>query len=141
MAPPSQTVPSSTTAPAAMMVLLCTTALSITMAPMPMSTLSCTVQPCTMALCPMEILLPIIVFVRLKVQWITAPSCTFTLFPIRMLLTSPRTTALNHTLHSVPISTSPTMVQLGAIKQSSPHLGNTPSTGKINAITSTIYEL
>src|SRR5215203_3167179 len=51
-----------------------------------------------------------------------------------MLFTSPRTTALNHTLHSSPITTSPTIVALGAIKQFSPHLGVLSSTGKISAI-------
>src|SRR5258706_7479808 len=51
-----------------------------------------------------------------------------------MLLTSPRTTALNHMLVFSPISTSPTMVALGATKQSLPNLGNLPSTGRIVAI-------
>src|SRR5258708_20937050 len=51
-----------------------------------------------------------------------------------MLLTSPRTTALNHILVLSPISTSPTTVALGAIKQSLPNLGNLPSTGRIVAI-------
>src|SRR5690349_1253406 len=64
----------------------------------------------------------------------TAPSCTFTLLPIRMLFTSPRMTALNQKLHSLPVTTSPTIVALGAIKQLSPNFGYTPSTGKMSGI-------
>ena len=47
--------------PAAIIVLLFTTAPSITIAPIPINTLSCTVHPCTIALCPIETLLPIVV--------------------------------------------------------------------------------
>ena len=58
----------------------------------------------------------------------------FTLFPILMLFTSPRMTAENHTLHSFPIVTSPTIVALGAMKQFSPISGDFPFTGRITAI-------
>src|ERR1700761_7274261 len=58
----------------------------------------------------------------------------FTLLPIRMLFTSPRTTALNHTLHSPPITTSPTTVALGATKQSSGITGAIPFTGNITGM-------
>src|SRR5690606_39044610 len=58
----------------------------------------------------------------------------FTLFPIVMLFTSPLTTALNQTLHSLPITTSPTIVALGAIKQSSGICGDTPFTGSITGM-------
>ena len=125
---------SKTTAPAAIILLLPTCALSITIAPIPISTLSSITQPCTIALCPMLTLFPMIVFVFSKVQCITAPSCTFTLLPILILFTSPRITALNHTLQSFPITTSPTIVALGATKQSLPITGLIPFTGSIKLI-------
>src|ERR1051326_5973006 len=53
---------------------------------------------------------------------------------MRMEFTSPRTTALNQMLHSSPITTSPTTVQLSAKKQSLPNFGETPLTGFIKAI-------
>src|ERR1051326_2353311 len=53
---------------------------------------------------------------------------------MRMEFTSPRTTALNQMLHSSPITTSPTTVQLSAKKQSFPNFGETPLTGFIKAI-------
>ena len=57
----STTVFSRTTEPAAMMEFDLMTALSITIAPMPMSTLSSIVHPCTIALWPIETKLPIVV--------------------------------------------------------------------------------
>lgn len=63
-----------------------------------------------------------------------APSCTFTLFPSRIKFTSPRTTALNQILQSSPITTSPTIVELGAKKQLLPNSGNLFSTGSITGI-------
>ena len=50
-----------TTAPAATIELLSTTQPSKTIAPIPISTLSLRVQPCMMALCPMETLSPMVV--------------------------------------------------------------------------------
>jgi hypothetical protein len=50
------------------------------------------------------------------------------------MFTSPLKTALNQMLQSSPITTSPTIVALGAIKQSFPKLGRTPFTGKITGI-------
>src|SRR5882757_4893223 len=64
----------------------------------------------------------------------TTPSWMLTLLPMRMLLTSPRMTALNQMLVSSPISTSPTTVALGATKQLFPNFGNLPSTGRIVAM-------
>src|ERR1700753_3624690 len=64
----------------------------------------------------------------------TTPSWMFTLLPMRMLLTSPLTTALNQTLHLSPIFTSPTTVALGAIKQLFPNCGDFPSTGSMTAM-------
>jgi hypothetical protein len=55
----------------------------------------------------------------------------FTLLPMRMLFTSPRTTALNQILHDSPNITSPTIVALGATKQESGICGITPFTGSI----------
>jgi hypothetical protein len=51
-----------------------------------------------------------------------------------MLLTSPLTTALNHTLHSSPNITSPTTVAFGAIKQVDGIVGIMPFTGNIYII-------
>jgi hypothetical protein len=51
-----------------------------------------------------------------------------------MLLTSPLITALNQTLHWLPICTSPTIVAFGAMKQSTPQVGAFPSTGTIKAM-------
>ena len=79
----------------------------MTIAPIPTSTRSLMVHPCTMALCPILTSFPIVVGAVWKVQWMTALSWIFTLLPIRMLFTSPRTTALNHTLQSSPVTTSP----------------------------------
>ena len=59
--PDGTCVPSSSIAPAATMLLLSTTQLSITIAPIPIRTLSCIVHPCTIALCPMLTLFPIVV--------------------------------------------------------------------------------
>ena len=50
-----------TTAPAAIILLLYTIQSSIIILPMPTSTLSCIVQPWTIALCPIDTLLPIFV--------------------------------------------------------------------------------
>ena len=58
-----------------------------------------------------------------------------------MLLTSPRTTALNHTLHSEPITTSPTRVALGAIKQSLGIVGETPLTGSMTGMIQWVLRL
>src|SRR6185436_4356150 len=63
-----------------------------------------------------------------------APSCTFTLFPILIKFTSPLTTVLNQMLQSSPISTSPTIVELGARKQLLPNCGNLFSTGSITGM-------
>src|SRR6185436_471195 len=63
-----------------------------------------------------------------------APSCTFTLFPILIKFTSPLTTVLNQMLQSSPISTSPTIVELGAKKQLLPNCGNLFSTGSITGM-------
>src|SRR6187200_367966 len=63
-----------------------------------------------------------------------APSCTFTLFPIFIKFTSPLTTALNQMLQSSPITTSPTIVELGAKKQLFPNCGYLFSTGSITGI-------
>jgi hypothetical protein len=63
-----------------------------------------------------------------------APSCIFTLLPIRILFTSPRTTALNQIEHSSPIITSPTTVELGAKKQDAGIVGVIPLTGSMIGI-------
>jgi hypothetical protein len=55
-----------------------------------------------------------------------APSCTFTLCPSLIEFTSPRNTALNHTLQSSPITISPQSVAFGAMKQLFPHEGFFP---------------
>src|SRR5579863_3707316 len=124
MVPDSTFVPSSTTAPAAMMEFLPISALSIIMAPMPTSTLSWIVQPWIIALWPMETQLPMVTEVFLYVPWTTTPSWIFTLSPMVILLTSPRTTALNQMLQSSPMVTSPTTVALGARKQFFPNWGD-----------------
>lgn len=64
----------------------------------------------------------------------TAPSCTFTLFPMQIEFTSPRITALNQILQSSPIVTSPQSVAFGAIKQLFPHKGLIPFTSHKNDI-------
>jgi hypothetical protein len=48
--------------------------------------------------------------------------------------TSPRTTALNHTVQSLPIVTLPTIVAFGANQQFSPFCGIFPKTGNIRAM-------
>src|SRR6185436_11370997 len=58
----------------------------------------------------------------------------FTLFPMVTEFTSPRTTALNHTLQSSPILTSPTIVAFSARKQFFPRTGVLPFTDFISAI-------
>jgi hypothetical protein len=51
-----------------------------------------------------------------------------------MLLTSPLITALNHTEHSSPIITSPTIVAFGARKQEEGIVGKIPLTGRMSGI-------
>ena len=51
-----------------------------------------------------------------------------TLLPTRMLFTSPRTTSLNQTLQSFPISTSPSTTAFSAMKQLVPNFGVKPRT-------------
>src|SRR4051812_18219170 len=50
-------------------------------------------------------------------QWMTAPSCTFTRFPMVTLATSPRTTEANQKLVWSPTETSPTTTEEGARKK------------------------
>ena len=64
----------------------------------------------------------------------TLPSWMFTPFPMRMELTSPRSTVLNQMLQSRPIFTSPMIVALSAKKQFSPISGVKPLTDFISAI-------
>src|SRR5690606_22967733 len=104
------------------------------MAPMPTSTLSPSVQPWTMAPWAIETLSPMTTRARSEVQWIIAPSWMFVLLPIVMECTSPRTTALYHTVQLSPITTSPTTTAVSARKQFSPNLGVNPLTERINAI-------
>src|SRR5258707_1938436 len=56
------------------------------------------------------------------------------LLPIVIECTSPRTTALNHTVQLSPIVTSPTTVALSARKQFLPNWGEFPRTDLIKAI-------
>jgi hypothetical protein len=51
-----------------------------------------------------------------------------------MEFTSPRTTALNQILQDEPITTSPTIVALGAMNASSGIVGWTPLTGRMTGI-------
>src|SRR3954465_8663259 len=71
---------------------------------------------------------------RWYVQCMQAPSCMFTLSPMRIKFTSPRTTVLNQIEQSFPITTSPTTVAFGAMKQLSPNCGYLFSTGSITGI-------
>ena len=64
----------------------------------------------------------------------TLPSWMFTPFPMRMELTSPRSTVLNQMLQSRPIFTSPMITALSAKKQFSPISGVKPRTDFISAI-------
>ena len=66
------------------------TALSITTAPMPISTSLPTLAPCTTALCPTETLSPSTVSETSSVPCSTAPSWTLLPFPMRMAPTSPQ---------------------------------------------------
>jgi hypothetical protein len=84
-----------------------------TVAPMPMVTPSLTVVPWTTAACPMVTSSPTTHGVP-RSTWSTAPSWTFERLPMRMGATSPRITALNQTLDSDPISTSPITTAPGA---------------------------
>src|SRR5690606_5700957 len=104
------------------------------MAPMPINTLSFTTQPCTTARWPTFTKLPMVVGAVPYVQWITAPSCILVYLPTQIRLTSPRTTALNHTEQWSPSVTSPTTVAFSAKKQSVPIAGLTPFTGSIKVI-------
>jgi hypothetical protein len=100
------------TAPAATIELLSITQLSITIAPIPINTLSCIVQPCTIALCPIETLylLQLDVFISTMNH---APSCMFTLFPIEIKWTSPLITAKPNRTWSAKL-TSPIIVAFSA---------------------------
>jgi hypothetical protein len=95
--PGSTTVFCNTTAPAAITLPSPITAWSMTMAPMPMSTLSCTVQPCTMALWPMLTSLPM---VSATLVGAVQHGTVLDVHPVpdADAVTSPRTTALYHTL-------------------------------------------
>lgn len=55
------------------------------------------------------------------------------LLPIVIECTSPRTTALNHTVQLSPIRTSPTITALSAKKQFAPNSGVNPRTDLIMA--------
>ena len=108
---PSPTcVPFSTKAPAATIAPSPITASSSTVAPIPMSAPLFTVQPCSVTLCPMVTSSPISMAAFLYNVCRHDPSCMFTRLPILMQFTSPRTIALNHTVHWSPICTSPTIV-------------------------------
>ena len=99
---------------AATMAPLSTTALSRIVAPIPMRQLLSIVAPCTVALCPIETLSPMTVFERWYRVCTTAPSCMFTLLPMVMLLTSPRSTVPNHIEQLSPMVTSPIMAAVSA---------------------------
>ena len=114
------------TAPAAMTVPSGITALSITTAPIPMSTSLPIFAPWTTALCPTDTFSPRTVSDTPRVPWSTAPSWTLLPFPMRMAPTSPRSTAPYHMLQSFPMVTSPTSAALSATKVFAPTTGVFP---------------
>ena len=69
-------------------------------------------QACSTTLCATDTPSPRMVGRPLLWTWTVALSCTLTRAPIRMKQTSPRTTALNHTLDAGPTCTSPTICAL-----------------------------
>ena len=103
-----------TTAPAATIAPSPTTTWSSSVEPMPMSALSFTAAPWMVTLCPTDTLSPISMVDFWYNVCSTLPSCMFTPLPMRMLLTSPRSTAPNQMLQSRPITTSPMMAALSA---------------------------
>ena len=82
----------------------------------------------------MDTLLPMVVTERLYRVWITAPSCMFTLLPMVIVFTSPRSTVPYHIEQSLPIVTSPMMAAVSARKQFSPILGVKPRSSLMIAI-------
>jgi len=95
------------TAPAAMMEPSPMRAPLRMTAPMPMRQASSTTQPWTVALWPMVTISPTWTPYLWRWPWSTAQSCTLVLGPMRMALTSPRTTAFIQTLACSPSTTSP----------------------------------
>src|SRR5581483_3097917 len=98
-------------------------------APMPMRHCASIVQPWITAAWPIVTASPMCVSCVPSIAWTTAPSWMFDRRPIRMMFTSPRTTAHIHTLLSSPTSTSPmtcalvSMNAVGAIRGLTPRYG------------------
>ncbi len=80
------------------------------------------------------ILLPISVGYLFVVTWITLLSCMLVLFPILIWNTSPLITVPNQTEDRVPISTSPIIVELGAIKRDESIFGSLFLNGNIGIL-------
>lgn len=110
--------PSRTTAPAPMTLPLPTCAPESTMAPMPIRQPSSIVQACRLALCP-TVTSALTMQGRSLVTWTMLPSWMLLRLPMRIALTSPRTTALNQIEHSSPSSTSPMIRAPSATKTDS----------------------
>ena len=132
--PLSTRIPDVTSALAATMAPLSTTASSSTVAPIPTRLLLSMVAPWMVALCPIDTLSPITVFERLYSVCTTAPSCMFTLLPMVMLFTSPRSTVPYQMEQLSPIVTSPMTAAVSAMKQSLPIAGLNPRISLIIAI-------
>ena len=86
------TLPGGTKAPAPMMLPRPTTALSITMAPIPTNTSSSMVQPWRMTRWPTVTRLPTVVWDSPRVAWTMVPSWMLVSSPMRMEPWSPRNT-------------------------------------------------
>ena len=102
------------------------TAPSSTVALMPTKARFFSVQAWITALWPTVTSSPMWVSMPPESRWITVPSWMLVRAPMRMMPMSPRTRQWNHTPVSDPITTSPMIAAVGAMKASSAMMGVTP---------------
>ena len=103
----------------------------MTVAAMPTNARSYSVQPCTIAACPIVTSSPIAVEKRSRVTWMTVRSWMLVRAPIRICSTSPRITQPNQTLDCGPIHTSPITLAVGASQTSAAISGRRPRYGRM----------
>ena len=119
------TIPSGTRAPAATIDSSPTTAPFRTIAPMPTRQSGSMVQPCRVTEWP-TVTSSARVVGCCAVTWRTQLSWTFVRAPIRIRLTSPRTTVFIQTLASSPSSTAPITWADESTKARGPSVGRIP---------------
>ena len=130
ISPSPTTLPGAINAPAPTKPCFRTTAPSSTIAPMPISTASSIRHACTIALWPMVTSSPITVAKPPSLAcgpswltWTTLPSWMLVRAPMRMKLTSPRTTVPGQIETSSPSTTSPITLAAGSTYVRAPRVG------------------